>query len=281
MNAEMALEAGLPGQGMPASRPARWPRAAARALLYVAVPVLLLALWQALVQWRLVHPLLLPPPAKVMHSFLLLAASGELAVHVGDSLRRLLAGFGLAAATGVTLGVGIGLCPLLARASDLAVGGLRPVPPVVWMPLALLWFGIDGSAEIAVVFLGAVFPILVNTIRGVRQLDPRHAELIRVLELPRRHAIAVVVLPGALPLILRGLRAGMVAAWLCVAAVELVVATSGIGYLIMDARHLAHTETVLVGIICFGVMGKLLETALRLAEAELVPWRAGFPGGEP
>jgi len=249
-----------------------------RAGLYVALPLALLALWQALFELGVIRPILLPPPSQVAVAFVELAASGELPRHLAISLLRVLEGFALAAGFGLALGVAIGLSRRLDHATDLLVQLIKPIPPIAWIPLAILWFGIGEGGKVFIIFLGALFPVLVNTIDGIRQTDHRHVELARILEVSRLRFITHVVLPGALPAIMTGLRVGLMVAWMCVVAAELIAASSGVGYLIMDARQLSQTDRVLVGMITIGAMGKLLDLLLKLVESRLITWKAAFNG---
>jgi sulfonate transport system permease protein len=124
--------------------------------------------------------------------------------------------------------------------------------------------------------LGAFFPILINTIDGIRQTDVRYVELARVLEAARQRFIMQVVLPGALPSIMTGLRVGMMVAWMCVVAAELIAASSGVGFLIMDARQMMQTDQVFVGMITIGATGKILDVLLKKIERRLIRWKADF-----
>ena len=135
-----------------------------------------------------------------------------------------------------------------------------------------------SSAGRSVIFIGAFFPVLINTIDGIRQTDGRYIELARILEVPRMKFIRQVILPGALPQIMTGLRIGLNIAWMCVVAAELVAASSGIGFLIMDARQLSQTDVVLVGMATMAVLGKLTDDALRHLESRLIKWRTAFSG---
>ena len=249
-----------------------------RIILYVALPLAVIGLWQGLFLLGLIRPILLPPPTKVAAAFWELALSGDLFRHVGISLLRVLEGFGIAAAAGLFLGLGIGLSRRIDRATDLFIQLVKPIPPIAWIPLAILWFGIGEAAKVYIIFLGAFFPILVSTIDGIRQTDHRFVELARILEVPRHRFIARVVLPGALPAIMTGLRVGIMVAWMCVVASELIAASSGIGYLIMDARQLSQTDVVLVGMITIGAMGKLLDSTLKIIERRLITWKITYAG---
>jgi len=247
-------------------------------LLYLILPVALLGLWQALSNLGFIKPMLLPPPTKVAATFAALVLSGDLFRHLGVSLLRVLEGFAIAAAIGLPLGIGIGLSRTLDRMTDLILQLVKPIPPIAWIPLAILWFGIGEGGKVFIIFLGAIFPIIVNTVDGIRQTDHRFVELARVLEVSRARFILRVVLPGALPSVMTGLRLGIMVAWICVVAAELIAATSGLGYLIMDARQLMQTDQVLVGMITIGAMGKVLDVVLRAAERRLITWKTTFNG---
>ena len=253
-------------------------RAARRGAFYVALPLGLVVVWQALFAFGLVRPILLPPPTTVGATFWALTVSGELPHHLAVSLRRVLEGFAIATSLALPLGVGIGISRPLDHVTDLLIQLVKPIPPIAWIPLAILWFGIGEEAKVFIIALGAFFPVLINTIDGIRQTDHRHVELARVLEVSRWKFISRVVLPGALPSIMTGLRIGLMVGWICVVAAELIAASSGVGYLIMDARQLSQTDVVLVGMITIGAMGKLLDSLLKRLERHLIGWRASFTG---
>lgn len=258
---------------LPAARPLL-----VRFLLPLALPLLLVAVWQALSAWGAVKPILLPSPLKVAAAFWSLAVSGDLFRHLGISLLRVLEGFAIATLAGLVLGLMVGLWRVVDQATDLLIQLLKPIPPIAWIPLAILWFGIGEAGKVYIIFLGAFFPILVNTVDGIRQTDRRYVELARILEVTRLRFVTQVVLPGALPAIMTGLRVGLMVAWMCVVAAELIAASSGIGYLITDARQMSQTDEVLVGMITIGIMGKLLDVSLKWLENRLIPWKTAFAG---
>lgn len=246
------------------------------AALYVFLPVALLAVWQILFEVGVLRALLLPPPGKIAATFIALLLNGDLLRHLGISLVRVLEGFTLATAAGLTFGIAIGLSRALDHATDLIIQLIKPIPPIAWIPLTILWFGIGEESKVFIIFLGAFFPILVNTIDGIRQTDNKYVELARVLETTRLRFIMRIVLPGALPQIMTGLRVGMMVAWMCVVAAELIAASSGIGFLIMDARQMMQTDQVFVGMIAIGATGKLLDVILKIIERRLIGWKAEF-----
>uniref|UniRef100_UPI003342C574 ABC transporter permease n=1 Tax=Castellaniella defragrans TaxID=75697 RepID=UPI003342C574 len=268
--AEFGLPSG-PGAGRLVSR--------LRALAgYLILPVALLGGWQLLSSLGVIRPTILPSPLQVAEVTTQLLKSRELIGHILSSGIRVIEGFALAAVAGLVLGIAIGLFRSVGHVAELLLQLLKPIPPIAWIPLAILWFGIGEAAKVYIIFIGAFFPILVNTIDGIRQTDFRFVELARILEVPRSRFIRQVVLPSALPQIMTGLRIGLNIAWMCVVAAELIAASSGVGFLIMDARQLSQTDVVLAGMITMGLLGKLTDDALKRLETRLVTWRTAFVG---
>jgi len=245
---------------------------------YLGLSVVILAAWQALYWLGYIKPLILPPPSRVAMTFLDLLKSGEMARHVGISVLRVLEGFGIAAVLGIGLGIAIGLSRTLDRLTDLIIQVVKPIPPIAWIPLAILWFGIGEESKVYIIFLGAFFPIIINTIDGIRQTDHKYVEVARILEVPRWNFVRKVVIPGAFPAIMTGIRVGLMVAWMCVVAAELIAASSGIGYLIMDARQLSQSDVVLVGMITIGIIGKLMDSIIKRLEKRLIVWKVSYAG---
>lgn len=245
-----------------------------RALL----PCILLAAWQGITVSGMVKPILLPSPAQVFDAFVTMLSTGELVTHLGTSMVRVLEGFVLAAFLGLVLGLGLGIFPLMFEIMDGLIQLLRPIPPIAWLPLAILWFGIEEGSKIFIITIGAFFPIFINVLDGIRQTDYKFVELSQVLEVPRGKFIAKVVIPGAIPFILSGLRIGLGYAWMCVVAAELSAGMQGIGYMLTDARALAQTDRVLVGMLAIGAIGKIMDSILRLMEKRIIRWKESFTG---
>jgi sulfonate transport system permease protein len=245
---------------------------------YLVVPFILVVLWQMVIEKGYVRPILLPPPTLVAKTCWEMAISGELFQHLYISLLRVLEGFGAASAAGLIFGVTIGLSPKIDHLTDLIIQLIKPIPPISWIPLAILWLGIGELSKVYIIFLGAFFPVLVNTIDGIRQTDKKYIELAHVLEVSRKRLIWQVILPGALPAIMTGLRVGLMVGWMCVVAAELIAASSGVGFLIMNARLLSQTDQVLVGMIAIGAMGKILDEILKYIEKRLIRGRSVFRG---
>jgi sulfonate transport system permease protein len=245
---------------------------------YVALPIIILLVWQSLSYLGYIKPILLPPPSQVAQTFWTLLVSGDLPRHIGISILRVLEGFGIAAVLGLSLGTAIGLSRTLDRLTDIIIQVIKPIPPIAWIPLAILWFGIGEESKVYIIFLGAFFPIIVSTIDGIRQTDQKYVELAKILEVPQIRFIRQVIIPGAFPAIMTGLRVGLMVAWMCVVAAELIAASSGIGYLIMDARQLSRSDVVLVGMITIGVTGKLMDSLIKWLERRLITWKASYAG---
>ncbi|SDV48902.1 ABC transporter permease [Chitinasiproducens palmae] len=244
----------------------------------LVLPVALVALWQLGSSLKLISPTLLPSPWYVLQTVWYLASTGQLWRDVQASAVRVIEGYAIAAVLAIALGVAMGLFRPLNRLVDLLMQILKPVPPIAWIPLSILWFGIDEGAKVFIIVLGAFFPILTSTVDAIRQIDGRYVELAGVLELPRTLFVRKIVIPGALPQILSGLRLGLAMAWMCVVAAELIAASSGVGFLIMDGRAMSQADLVLAGMLVLGVLGKLTDDLLRHAEKRLVRWRTQFSG---
>lgn len=245
---------------------------------YVGLSAVIMVMWQTLSQLGYIKPLILPPPSQVALAFWDLIRSGAMVRHVGISVLRVLEGFGIAAILGLGLGIAIGLSRTLERLTDLIIQLVKPIPPIAWIPLAILWFGIGEESKVYIIFLGAFFPIVISTIDGIRQTDQKFVEVARILEVPRFKFIRKVVIPGAYPAIMTGIRVGLMVAWMCVVAAELIAASSGIGYLIMDARQLSQSDVVLVGMITIGVIGKLMDSIIKRLEKRLIDWKVSYVG---
>ncbi|HWP96083.1 MAG TPA: ABC transporter permease [Syntrophomonadaceae bacterium] len=243
---------------------------------YWSLPVILVVVWQGLFQVGWIKAMTLPPPTMIMNTFWSLLISGELLRHIAISLLRVMEGFILASLVAVVLGIGIGMNEGWNRRSDLIIQVLKPIPPIAWIPLAILWLGIDESSKIFIIFLGTFFPVLVNVVDGVRSTDNKLVEVARILETSNRDLIFKVVFPSTLPYIMTGLRVGLGVAWMCVVAAELIAASSGIGYLIMDARQLSQADVVLVGMLTIGIVGKLMDSFLFKVEKRLIKWKIDF-----
>ena len=239
---------------------------------YLALIISIIVVWVIMGEEGKLNPVIMPTLQKIGKTFKTLFLKGTLIKHCGISMGRVLKGYGISVALGVTLGILIGLSHHLERITQLLVQIIKPIPPIAWIPLVILWFGIGESGKVFLIFLGGFFTILVNVSDGIKQTDERLVEVSKVMEIPLWKHIFKLVLPGALPNIFTGLRVGLTSCWMCVVAAELVSSTTGLGYMIMDARQYGQTDVVITGMITIGLIGKIMDSLLHLIESKIVVW---------
>jgi ABC-type nitrate/sulfonate/bicarbonate transport system permease component len=250
--------------GLKPSGPARLYRQAAKLLPYLYAAVGVVAVWWAVVLIFKPHMSLLPSPLLTARTFVQLVASGELPRDAAYSVFRVLAAWSLAAVVAVPLGFAMGRWQRLERVLDPVVELFRPISPLAWIPLAILWFGIDEGGKIFVIFIGTFFPILLNTIAGAKTIDPVLIRAGRILGCKDDASLfRKVVLPAALPQVIVGLRISFGTGWAAIIAAELVAARSGLGYLISNGMEVLRSDYVLVGMVTIGVLGVLFDAVFR------------------
>lgn len=239
----------------------------------LALPLVLLAAWQYISTYILDETTraLLPAPTAVAAAAWELIASGELVRHLVDSLRREFTAFGWSLAA-VPLGVAMGWWKPVNDQLDPLIEMLRPIPPLAWIPLSILWFGVGDTQNQFIIFLGIFFPILLNTITGVRGVEPNLVRAARCLGSGEGAVLRRVVLRAALPQIVTGIRIGLGVGWMALVAAELVGASSGLGFLINDARTLLRTDIVIVGMVAIGLVGLALDMLIRGVSRRVLPW---------
>ncbi|TDD79702.1 ABC transporter permease [Actinomadura rubrisoli] len=270
-----SLDLGRPrARARPNLRAVRPPRAALARLIS---PLALLVAWQAASSTGLLAEKLLPAPSTVASTALDLIEDGTLTGAIGVSVQRAALGFLVGAAAGVGLAVVAGLSRLGEHAVDPIMQMLRALPLFGLIPLFILWFGIGEAPKIALVSLGVAFPLYLNTFAGIRGVDGGLAEVARVLRLGRAGLILHIVLPGALPQALVGLRQSLGFAWLALIVAEQVNADSGLGFMINNAREFLRTDVVVLGLAVYAVLGLLTDALVRLLERRALTWRKGFP----
>jgi sulfonate transport system permease protein len=236
------------------------------------VPCLLIAVWELCSDLGVAKSTLLPSPSIIFGTFIDILLSGELLQHLSISIWRVLQGYVIGALSGILTGVLCGLFKKVETALSLVLGFLRPIPVIAWVPVFILWMGIDEASKITVIAIGSFWPVLVNVIDGIRHVDKKYLEVARILEKNKWQILTRVILPSALPHIFTGLRVGIGIAWMCVVGAELIAASSGIGYLIMYARELLQSDVMYVGVFSIGLTGFLIDKLLRMAERKLLKW---------
>jgi sulfonate transport system permease protein len=242
------------------------------------LPVTVLAVWQVLGDLGYISFLLFPTPQRIGNAFITLAQTGELWSHLWISLARAMAGFALGGGLGFLFGTLVGLYRYAEKTLDPSMQMIRMVPHLAVTSLFILWFGIGETAKILMIAKGAFFPVYINTFLGIRNVDNKLFEVARVLEFSRFKQLIRLVLPAALPNILLGVRLSVGISWLGLVVAELMSSTSGIGYLMLDARASSKTPIVFVGIIIFAVFGKVTDSIVRRLERRLLGWRDSYQG---
>jgi NitT/TauT family transport system permease protein len=254
-----------------AAAEARWRAAARTALPFLVVA----ALWEAVAQAGIFHPRLFPSLTAIASQFVRLTASGVLPHHAADTLIRLAAGFALAAVAGIALGIVMGRWRL---AEDLLlppVSMAAPVPGIAYAPLFLLWFGPGSASTVLLVGFVSAFPIIFNTWTGVKAVKEIWLRSAQAMGADNRRLLHHVILPGALPYVLTGLRLGLAQAWRILVGVEMLAAVPwGLGWMIFGAREFLNTDVMLAGVVVIGAIGLALEKGVfqRLESTTVVRW---------
>ena len=249
--------------------------------LRAALPMAaLVAGWQVLSALSVLPDHKIPSPWEVIHGLKDLATIGLprghlLTHHAAMSLLRVVLGFSIAALLGIPLGIAVGRSKRFRRAVSPILELLRPIPPLAWIPIAILWFGIGIKSAVFIIFLGAFFPILLNAVSGVESVPPITVEAARTLGAGRTDLLFKVFVPGAMPSILTGMRIGLGIGWMTLVAAEFTGVKSGLGlgYMIMTARDIQRVDELVAGMAVIGFVGIAMDKGLRLVEANLLRWR--------
>lgn len=240
------------------------------------VPALILGLWQLAAQAGWLSSRILPAPSAVAAAAWSLAVSGELWQHVRVSALRALWGLLLGGGLGLALGLLNGSSRTAETLLDTTLQMIRNIPVLALIPLVILWFGIEETAKLALLSLGVFFPVYLNTFHGIRSVDPALIEMGRSYGLSGWPLYRDVILPGALPSILVGLRFALGLVWVILIVTETISAQSGIGYMTMNAREFLQTDVVLLGILLYALLGKAADTLARALEHRLLRWNPAY-----
>ncbi|HXR55540.1 MAG TPA: ABC transporter permease [Casimicrobiaceae bacterium] len=255
--------------------PPAWKRALSRISRLWLLAVFVVA-WQLISMYgQRVNPqldVMMPPPTAVISAAADLIARGVLLTHIVDSLKRVLLAVGAAAVLGVPLGLAMGWSKRFRAAVDPLLEFIRPIPPLAWIPLSILWFGIGDVQIVYIIFLAAFFPVVLNSLAGARDVDTYLVRAGLSLGARPRELFLTVVLPAALPHIFTGIRIGLGIGWMALVAGELVAAPSGLGYMINNARTLFRSDYILLGMVLIGALGLVLDYLMRQAARFAMPW---------
>jgi NitT/TauT family transport system permease protein len=270
-------------------------RLAAALARSLAVPVLLLLAWEGASRAGWVTPLILPAPSQVLlrwlayarptepfdpaaGPWLVWACSGELPHDALSSLFRILVGFTIGAGLALPLGLLMGSRPLLHDLLDPVLQLLRPIPPIAYIPLAILWFGLGNTPAFFLIALGAFFPVLMNTVAGVRSVDAIYLRAARNLGAGEWTLFRRVVVPAAMPYILTGVRVGIGVAFIVVIVAEMIAVNAGLGYRILEAREYFWSDKVIAGMISIGLCGLGIDLFMARLNGWLLRWHRGVDG---
>lgn len=254
----------------------RWPFSRQFSLSLLSVGLLLL-LWWAITVLGLVAPLFLPPPQVVLQKLILIASpqgfmDATLWQHLGASLARMLVALFFAALIGIPVGIAMGLSPAIRGLLDPLIELYRPVPPLAYLPLMVIWFGIGETSKILLIYLAIFAPVTLSTLAGVKNAQQVRIRAAQALGASRWQLLRFVILPGALPEILTGLRIGLGVGWSTLVAAELIAATRGLGFMVQSAGEFLATDVVLAGIAVIALIAFGLELGLRALQRRLTPW---------
>jgi NitT/TauT family transport system permease protein len=244
-----------------------------RALPSLAVFAVLIALWWLLVDVS--HSAIFPTPWQVVTATTELIRDGTLWEHIGASLLRVGTGFGLAVLFAVPLGLWMGWVKGAFSTLNPMFQILRPISPIAWIPIAILWFGVGNASPIFLIFISSVFPMVVQTTAGVHTIEKRYLRAAENFGVSRYTLFRRVIIPAVLPQIIVGMRIGLGVAWLVVVAAEMIALRSGLGYLIIDSRNAGNRyDLVISAMIIIGLIGLSLDGLMRLLEGlRVVRWR--------
>jgi sulfonate transport system permease protein len=251
-------------------------RVLARRFLPWLMPVLILVLWQITTEAGVISSRILPPPSRVIETCIRLLASGVLEQNIMISFGRAIAGFAIGGGIGFLLGFLNGCSSVCAQLLDSTMQMIRNIPHLALIPLIILWFGIGEEAKIVLVAIGSFFPVYVNTYYGIRSVDPELQEMGRVYGLSRMALFWEIILPGALPSILVGVRYGLGLMWITLIVAETIATDSGIGFMTMNAREFLQTDVIVLGILIYAALGKLADETVKLLEIWLLAWNPAF-----
>jgi sulfonate transport system permease protein len=243
-------------------------------LLGWIIPLTVLILWEILARAGMLPPNWLPAPTVVGQTIYRMAAAGDLWKNVAITLSRVAAGFLFGAAVGTLLGGLTGYAPLARKLLDPLLQSLRSVPSIAWVPLFLLWLGIEESSKITLIAVGAFFPVYLNLSVAIRHIDPKLLEVGKLYRLSSFQMVRRLILPAVLPEYIVGLRSGLGLAWMFVVAAELLGASSGLGYLMVDGQMTGRPAIILASVILFAGLGKTTDWMMSALGRRLLGHRA-------
>jgi sulfonate transport system permease protein len=240
------------------------------------LPVILLAVWEGVTRAGWVAPNLLPAPSRVMATVTGLAKEGVLLEHIVATLARVAIGFGIGAAAATVIGALTGYSTLYRRLLDPMLQSLRNIPSIAWVPLFILWLGIFEASKVALIAVGVFFPVYLNLMSGIQSVDRKLVEVGRIYRLSGWALVRRILLPATLPAYVVGLRGGLGLGWMFVVAAEIMGASEGLGFLLVDGQMTGRPAVVIASIVMFALLGKLTDMALAGLARPFLSWQDSF-----
>jgi sulfonate transport system permease protein len=241
--------------------------------LGLVLPLGLIILWEAGVRAGLIEGRLMPPPSRIAMVFVALARSGDLLTHVAATLWRVGTGFALGAVAGTALGALSGGSAATKRLIDPTIQALRAIPSIAWVPLFILWFGIFEGSKITLIAVGVFFPVYLGVMAAIGSVDRKLVEVGRIFRLSKLQMVSRILLPAVLPAWVVALRTGLGLGFMFVVAAELMGASEGLGYLLVDGQQLGKPDQILVALITFAIIGQACDVLLVTGTRPLLTWQ--------
>ncbi len=234
--------------------------------------LIIMVLWEMFCQLGFIEPIFLPPPSQIFSRAVKMYTQGTLFLHVLASTRRVMVGFLISSLVAIPFGIFLGSSRFSRAVFDPIISLLRPLPSMSWIPISLLWLGITETQKYSIVFMGSFAPSLLYIIESTRNIDPILIRAAQNLGAKKWDVMKEVILPGAMPQIIAGLKVMLGIAWTCIISAELVAAQEGLGFMIMNGKEYFQTDTVLLGMLLISLTVIIIDVAFRRIEGRLLPW---------
>jgi sulfonate transport system permease protein len=244
-----------------------------QAITALAVPVVLGIAWELAVRTGIAPGRLMPPPSRLAHTALALASSGELWTHVAATMTRVVIGFAIGSVAGTLFGMLTGASETMRRLLDPSIQALRAIPSIAWVPIFILWFGIFETSKLALIALGVFFPVYLGMLSAIQSVDRKLIEVGRVFGFSRIGIMLRITWPAVLPTWIASLRSGLGLGFMFVVAAELMGASEGVGYLLLDGQQMGRADSILVAMIVFALLGKFSDGVLVAVTRPLLRWQ--------
>lgn len=240
---------------------------------YIALPAIILIIWHFATKSGELSAIVLPSPTAILSNFFKQLDSGQLQKDISSSIICVLKGYAIGSVLGIGFGIAAGIFERFQKFFTVIFDGVRQIPGIAWFPLIILWFGIGDLSKIILVANGAFFPVLINTIEGVRNTDKSYLDLVRLYKVNTADIILKIYLPSSLPFVFTGLKLGASRAWMSVVAAEMLGASSGLGYRISNSQQLMQSDVLIVDIIIIGILGWIFNLIIEKITAVSIKWK--------